>query len=895
MDDELVLLTSYFNLAGGRRQDTADTFRVDPSVASATSPDGTAALYIVTESSGGSHMGTRARRLALDTVAWEYASHGDVQPAARLRGALQAAHEAVVGEYEGHVSIGMSVIAVEGDTVFLGQVAPAQVYVVHDGGLHSIAAAVEGTSPFGQALGSSAGPQVTVFRDQIGAGDVVALCSSWFHRGADPDDLRRCFGAGDADDIAECLLDLGKEHGVRDTTVIVIEAALARDLDLPSDEEEPIGFMEQVDTAVQALANVGRMFWAELRMRPEVPESNGQTPRDIPDAESGIPSEEAAAPVPGQSADTPHYSDHPAYGDDTTPNAPPSGAAETGLPRESTGQRQRRPGSAVADQATDEVPIVPADEVLHDGRDVSDAGARPIERGSGRKEDTQEVAALQTPSPPVDRAAEYAAPAGHSGQVETRPESPAVSEIDQVNRRIQNTPDLGDVIPPVQAFPDTSTEPSRIYATTRDIQAVNKRRRRFGGVARPVVKDSQAGAPVIRPGMNDVDLRRPVGRPTPHAVIWLGAVAVTVLAAAAVIIFYLHHRSTGVAVKPYATYAARDIVLAQQSKTPTLQDLYLGKARNYIRLAQLHGTSARRVAQLNQSLQSTSDSLHHIARVTSPTLLSDFARFPGAQAAEVAAGPGILFVLDTGRHSVFSLAPSPLAGPNEIVKAGEIDNALTVSNPQQLAVNGSTALVFDDHNVLVRYTAGTKSATSLVQPSQTPEQVVAIGSSAPDVYVLDKANNELWRYPNGLTYFNPPPSAFFTPNTPGTPNLNSAVSFAFDDKYLYVLRSDGSLLKFDILQANPQKFTPPDSVLHTPLRNPTELFTSVGLNYVWVGDPANGRILQLDKSGNYVRTYRSSGGSGMDLHQMKSFTVGPEGHTMYVLAGTRLFSFGVQP
>src|SRR5438067_9309914 len=77
MDDELVLLTSYFNLADGRRQDNADTFRVDPDLPSAGAPDGVAALYVVTESSAGGHMGPRARKLTADTIAWEYSTHGD--------------------------------------------------------------------------------------------------------------------------------------------------------------------------------------------------------------------------------------------------------------------------------------------------------------------------------------------------------------------------------------------------------------------------------------------------------------------------------------------------------------------------------------------------------------------------------------------------------------------------------------------------------------------------------------------------------------------------------------------------------------------------------------------------------------------------------------------------
>ncbi|MBV9278482.1 MAG: hypothetical protein JOZ41_00225, partial [Chloroflexi bacterium] len=274
MDDELVLLTSYFNVAGGRRQDTADTFRVEPGVTSATSPDGSAALYIVTEASTSGAIGPRARRRAADVVIWEYSSHGDDPPVPRLKAALRAAHEAILGEFDGHVTVGLSVMAVEKDTVYLGQVAPAQVYVLHDGNLHSIAAG-GGSSPFSRALGSADGVEVAVFRDQIGSEDVISLCSSWFHRGVEPDELRDCFAGESADDIAEGLLELTRGHDVREATGIVVEAIPAREVEAALAESAPPSFMEQVDEAVQALTNVGRILWGELRPAPPPEESDG--------------------------------------------------------------------------------------------------------------------------------------------------------------------------------------------------------------------------------------------------------------------------------------------------------------------------------------------------------------------------------------------------------------------------------------------------------------------------------------------------------------------------------------------------------------------------------------------------------------------------------------------
>lgn len=903
MDDELVLFTSYFNLSGGRRQDTADTFRVDPNLSSTSSPDGAAALYIVTEASMSGHMGPRARRVAADVVAWEYASHGDDAPAPRLKAALRAAHDAVLREFDGHVAVGMSVMAVEQDTVYLGQVAPAQVYVLHEGSLHSISASAEGTSPFSGALGAQAGAQVSVFRDQIGPEDIVALCSSWYHRGADAEDLRACFGAGTADDIAESMLELAKQHGVQDTTVIVVEAALASEVELEAAADAPPTVMEQVDSAVQALAGVGRLLWSELRSHPAgYPEDgrNGRAQSPIPD----FPAPEAE-PAGQQAAEPlPHAGARPAYGDEPTgepvraqtatqedtdhaepsvaesrrqasrqPGAPAATPQETGA-EESSADSAISPGS---DQATEEVPIVSPETV---SREVP---AVESDRPRSRARDEAVRSSLRASIPPR----------GHAGREQAREPDGSratkrepVSELDQVNSRIQNDPDLGDVIPPVQAFPDTSTEPERIYATSKDMQKVNKRPRRFGG-ARPVGRDPLSGPAVIRPGLGDLDLRRPASRPAPPAVIWFSIAVVFVLAVVAGYL-YFHRPHRAVAANPYPKKFNHNIALAVAAKNPSVQDAYLSRARQDITLAREFGSKPKALAGMRLRWQMTSDDLHHVARQRAPLLLSNFGQFPGAQPTEIAASPSMVLVLDAGRKSVFSVTPYSTSNPALILQDGETDSGFTIGMPKHIATDGATALVLDDHNVLVRDAAGVKTAASLPQITQTPQNVVTLGTSDPDVYLLDTANNQLWRYPSAVSGFNPEPAEYFTPGTPNTPTLTHAVWFAFDQNALYILQGNGSVQKFD-LQANPERFA---VNLHTPLQKPLSIFTGPGLNFVWIADPANSRIVQFDKSGSFIRTFRS-GTAEMDFSQIRSFAVSSDGHTMYVLCGAKLFAFPV--
>lgn len=880
MDDELVLVTSYFNLVEGRRQDTADTFRVESDLASSTSPDGHAALYIVTEASTGGHIGPRARRIAADTVAWEYSSAGTEPPVSRLKRAMRAAHEAVHEEFDGHVTVGMSVIAVEADVVYLGQVAPAQVYVLHEGGLHSIPATTQGSSPFARSLGGSVVPRISVFRDQVGPGDVLALCSSWFQRTLDPEDLRGAFSSGAVEDISESLLELARDHDARAVTAIVIEGVPASELQQAEAGEAGPGFMAQVDSAVAALAGVGRMFWQELRGpdAARVPRS-----RAAPDTESGAYSPQRSSSTATLTEEEPGPGTYGSqtYGGEVRlpePYVPESYVAPTFEPPAAADEAFDHPVRTGMEGLTEEIPVVPDEH--SSGRSTS----APMEQ-------TMEIPVVPSTLPsqePEDAHSSYDEPfVWPDEEPEPGPqperERPARSELDEVNARLNQGPDMGNVIPPVQAFPDTSTEPERIYATSKDIQAVNRRPRRFGGIGRPVGREVGEGPPIVRPPVSSVNLTRPSVHSTPPALIWLGIALVGVLALVAVWRFVSHGHGVAV-VNPYPTLAQKDIALAQSAKNPGVQDTYLAKARKNIALAQQNGASIATVNRLKASLATTTDSLHHITRISNPTDLGTFQR-----PTQIAESPAATYVLDAGRQTVYSVVQGG-SGPTEVLHSGEIDGSFTVGTPVQIATDGQEVVILDNQNTVVRDSAGQKTATTLPQGSQN-EKIAAMGTVDPDIYVLDPASNQIWRYPyaTSLNTFNPSPLTFFDPNGP---TLSNAVSFASDAQNIYILGSDGKVQKFDILHAGAQPFA--ISAMHTPLSHPVTIFTDQGLNDVWIADPANARILQLDKTGKYVRAYRS-GAQGPNLHQLKSVVVGPKGTTLFFLAGNKLYSTPVVP
>lgn len=953
VDEELVLLTSYFNLSNGRRQDTADTFRVDPSLPSSTSPSGAVALYVVTEASGGSRMGSRARRLAADTIAREYPAHGHESPAKRLKAAIHTAHQEVRREFDGHVAVGISVIAVEHNDVYLAQVAPAQVYVLHDGNLHSNSPDPGIGAPFARAVGGTRTPHVVLARDEIAEGDVLAICSSWFARVADQEEVRRCFELGTADDISAGLFDLCERSAAHDATAIVIEAVREADLHgAVEDMEDPGSFLEQVDMAVRALANVGRGIVTELKPPPDERVREDGGPRSHAAAASAglseplLPGERPAGgpdddlvddqrpgrerrqgrfwsgtarrrprmdnPAPGETTHPsvdretglPSWEDDPFATRETpavaTPEPPPeSQVADPWNPERTMtydlgdlqGSTPVRPPDGRArrrDQATEETPAIPPEAWAEEfdtesaeapWADIPDAPEPPSSDAGD-----EAPAEHEPPSESVSRAARPRRPFRSEREERVEPvedmpsDTRTQAEIDAVNSRLHGDLEMDEVIPPVQGYADSSIEPSRIYATSKDIQAVNRRARRFGGMGRN--EDSSHGARVVRPAQ-DLDLRRPVSRPAPNAVIWFVVAAISLFAVAAGVIAIRNLTTRQPVVNPYPARVQRDLRLAQQAKGFQQQQHYLVLARQNLALARRNGTPKARIRRLQRLIAAASDTVYRITRVAAPVVVGKF-----QNPTEIATGATNLYVLDAGKGAVYSVQQNSTAAPTQIVSAGEVDNGTTIGKLTQLATSGDTALVLDQNNVLVRDSSGAKTATFLTKPSPTL-QVAGMINSGPDVYLLDPAASQVWRYPNAVAGYGPAPVGFFQP---GGPSLSKAVSFTMDDTAIYILQSDRTVLKYDV-QGRRQAFT---LSLRVPLANPVSIFTDVGLNSLWIADPGAGRIVQIDKTGNYIRSYASSN-AAMALKELKGIAVQPDGKTLYTLAGSQVFRFDVKP
>jgi hypothetical protein len=357
-----------------------------------------------------------------------------------------------------------------------------------------------------------------------------------------------------------------------------------------------------------------------------------------------------------------------------------------------------------------------------------------------------------------------------------------------------------------------------------------------------------------------------------------------VLAVAAVGIFFLNRHTTHT--NPYPAAVAADLRHAQGAKSPSQQDGYLNQASKDINLAAQNGSTSAQVTAMRARLQQTGDSLHHITRVSSPVLITDFSKFPSAAPSQIASVPGSVYVLDPGRKSVFSVRAQAGQNPTQVGVAGDQFSGFTLGNPRLLTASGTSVYVLDNNDILFRDAAGVKTATSLTSTAQTttPAYVSMFATPEGSLFLLDTAGDQIWRFPGGA----PPPATFWDTNPP---TLKDAVSMAFDSSYVYILKSTGQVVKYDLANVpQPHQFSVD---LKTPLQHPVALYTDAAQKYVWIADPASRRIVQFGKDGTYARTYLATG--SMDFSRIHGMTVGPAGNTIYVMAGSKLYDFPVVP
>jgi len=829
MTDRIVLRTAFFNLVGGRRQDSSETFKLTANLR--THSGERLGFYAVTEASPVGPMGARARRMVLDVLQGELASRFDLPHGARLKHAVSAAHDALLTEFGGHVQVGLTVLLSQDSALFLLQVPPGQAYVLHEGTLHSVSPTQPGESiGFTQSLGSQAGPYVCLFRDTIESGDVLVLSGSWLADNMDPDDLRSAFAEEEPRPIARTLFDISRHLGASDLTCLALRAEV--EPETQSEIRQPAGpaapprsVWEYVDDAVGSFGYVlGRAreeFVPPARARPPA----GSSMPAVTGASSGAVAVSAPTVLEPPSRDF-DLDEEPVLED--IPPAP--SALEFDWSRE---------------HPTDELPVV-APHV-----DVSPHRTAPI--------------------PFRDRRVA------------------SESDLEEVNFFIRQSEAVGRAVPPpVQAFPDTSIAPERIYAGS-GVAGEN-----YGtvGGGRPAATATRA-----RPRRAGRQSRTAVVPPA--MILWSGVGVGLVL-----LMILLYAVSTGGGpvyldtARGDADQAAKAFTVNPKSRL-SARDLRAAWAQ--IALARTHNMPAADIAVAASYVQSRSDTIYNVFRPKA-TFLARFAALR-SHPTQIATGTSDLFILDVKRRQIrgFDLSTGHLL-PRAVGEFGDTNyntgnRQFTFAAPRLLTSIENNAVALDGNdNVLVNDPAP-DSPVLTVEPLQPPAatpHLVGAASWNGNLYVLDDHDRQVFRYSASGDSYAPFVSSSQPRLVKAYPALRDGSSIGVANGAIFVALRDGSLLKFAQDKSDPDF----DSRAHFAARIPipfhraSEIYARDKLPYLFLVNSAAGKIVELSQRGAYVRALIVRPNL---IRRMHGITISADGSTIYFISGRSLYSMPVIP
>ncbi len=308
------------------------------------------------------------------------------------------------------------------------------------------------------------------------------------------------------------------------------------------------------------------------------------------------------------------------------------------------------------------------------------------------------------------------------------------------------------------------------------------------------------------------------------------------------------------------------VAISQAASAPneTARKEALKVAAKALKEARLIRPMAPQLQEVEKAFQEQYDRAYRIIRNPPSVVLMRFLR-EGFEPRRLAVDGRDIYILDTGADKIYLYHlneigdaivnpenPLVLTGKGQVVEdvvMGELMDMAFYSSPQPETEKG--LLILDSSANLYRIAPpwGTIRHLSLAPGFSYSDRMKTLDKR---LYILDRSRGQIWRYiPEQGGYPSPP-----TPYFPRAINMEGVRDFALDG-YVYLLMADGKILKFLGGNQVPFEVEPLDK----PLINPSAIFTFPEEELerpkypLYIADPEQKRILELDKSGKLLRQF----------------------------------------
>ncbi|MGE3856383.1 MAG: hypothetical protein AB7G21_05460 [Dehalococcoidia bacterium] len=274
--------------------------------------------------------------------------------------------------------------------------------------------------------------------------------------------------------------------------------------------------------------------------------------------------------------------------------------------------------------------------------------------------------------------------------------------------------------------------------------------------------------------------------------------------------------------------------------------------------------------------------------VSDVSALAPLLKFEGAVTAPVTpqavvAGGRSLWFIETGRGRLFRMdAGSTPSAPEELYRAGATYGGTPARDPVSIAwdAEGQRLLLLDAGRGLFSISETAKTPVPVVlRGSGELRSAVAIAVYTRNLYLLDPAGGEIWRYL--------PASDGYDSNRTGMlggVDIGTATGLVVNADVFVV--DQGRLRRFRAGKETPALLDGIDQ----PPKAPVALVEDAQRGLLFLADRGNRRIVVGDREGRFVKQYRHP-----SFADLRGLAIAPDGSRLYVLSGDGIAYFDVAP
>ena len=353
------------------------------------------------------------------------------------------------------------------------------------------------------------------------------------------------------------------------------------------------------------------------------------------------------------------------------------------------------------------------------------------------------------------------------------------------------------------------------------------------------------------------------------------AIFVLIFAAFLVSVYYtiLAQARAKMATISRETFSQADLDLVNASDLIGLNDLkaqeILDKTLKDLKSLEKLGSKDPKLAQYISRTQELWSRVSKESPVAKPVLVYDFSLAEkNIKPTNLAGIKDNLFTASSQSGAVFSLK---IASPADTQR---VDSG-KLTAPFRVSAFGDRVFVFAKTGVSV-IKLKTKEFSDNVVPSESLSNFYDFASYNSNLYFLDTSGSRIMRSLYGDSGYSKPSNWLKEPV-----DISKAVNFTLNGS-VYVLLDSGKVLKFEGGKLSDFSV----SGYSKTLSKNTYIYTGSGLDYVYLVDKDNKKVVQFTESGVYQKTY-DFGDSG--VASISSLYVNSDNMNLYILSETKVY------